>query len=206
MLIPWGGSNARGTISYVEASLELAEQIQAGDLPEPALAAIPLGTGGTAVGLQLGLRLAGLETRLLAVRVIDRFLGTRTIVARLANRAQREMRRFDPTLPIVRIAPCEVEHRQFGRGYGRITPAALDAAHQASTLERIELETTYTARALAAIACRSREGRLPPGPILFWNTFSSVHPPGYDPGGATVRHLLPRRWSHLFDDESMGEG
>ncbi|MAE69027.1 MAG: 1-aminocyclopropane-1-carboxylate deaminase [Gemmatimonadetes bacterium] len=203
MLIPGGGSSPRGAIGYVEAALELAEQVRTGELPEPDLAIVPLGTGGTAAGLELGLRLAGLRTRLLAVRVIDRIIGNATTVVRLAHRIQKEMHRFDPALPWVRVGRCDVEHRQFGGRYGEATPAAIDAAHQARALEGIELETTYTAKALAAIVCRAREGSLPNGPILFWNTFSSVRPPGYDPTGAAIRHLLPPQWKHIFDDENM---
>ncbi len=204
MLIPAGGSNPRGGIGYVEAAFELAEQVRAGELPEPTLAIVPLGTGGTAAGLEVGLRLAGLRTHLLAVRVIDRIVGNATSVVRLAHQVQREMHRFDVALPWVRVDRCDIEHRHFGRRYGEATPAAIDAAHQAQTLEGIELETTYTAKALAAIACRAREGRLPDGPILFWNTFSSVRPPGYDPTGAAIRHLLPPQWEHLFDDDILG--
>jgi len=196
--IPGGGSSAVGVIGYVEAAFELAAQVRAGELPEPACAVVALGTGGTAAGLAVGLPLAGLRTRVLAVRVIDRVIGNARTVLRLARAVQRELRRFDPSLPHLRVAECEVDHQQFGGGYGRSTPACGDAADLARELEGLELETTYTAKALAAIAARAREGRLPPGPVLFWNTFSSVRPPGYDPTGAAIRHLLPRSWRGIF--------
>ena len=38
----------------------------------------------------------------------------------------------------------------------------------------LELETTYTGKCLAEIRERARRGALGEGPILFWNTFSSV--------------------------------
>ena len=62
---PTGGTSALGTIGYVNAGLELADQVRAGALPEPAAIFVPLGSGGTVAGLLLGLRLAGLRTRCL---------------------------------------------------------------------------------------------------------------------------------------------
>ncbi len=50
-----------GTLGHVNAALELAEQIEAGELPPPARVVVPLGSGGTAAGLALGFAIAGLE-------------------------------------------------------------------------------------------------------------------------------------------------
>ncbi|MEJ2433914.1 MAG: hypothetical protein P8Y53_12425, partial [Pseudolabrys sp.] len=50
--------------------LELADQVGRGELPEPRAVFLPYGTGGTAVGLALGLQLGGLASRVVAVRVI----------------------------------------------------------------------------------------------------------------------------------------
>jgi 1-aminocyclopropane-1-carboxylate deaminase/D-cysteine desulfhydrase-like pyridoxal-dependent ACC family enzyme len=200
LVIPGGGSSARGVIGYVEAAFELADQVAAGLLPAPALVVVALGTGGTAAGLALGLRLANLPTRLLAVRVIDRIIGNGRTIGRLAKAAQRELQRFDPTFPLVRIANFRVDHQQFGHGYGHPTPAAETALQLAANHGGIGLETTYTAKALAALVQRARAGGadLPDGPVLFWNTFSSVRPPGYDPAAREVRHLLPEAWQHHF--------
>lgn len=192
-VIAGGGSSPRGIVGYVNAAFELSEQIRAGEMPMPGSIIVPLGTGGTVAGLELGLRLAGLQTRVIAVRVIDSMVGNRRSVARLANRCLAELRRYDPRVPHVRIERRQVsiDHGQFGRGYGHPTPAATDAAHLAADLEGLRLETTYSAKACAAIAYRARHGALPPGPVLFWNTFSSTEPPGYDPSGSNVRDILP---------------
>ena len=71
MLVPSGGSSWRGNLGFVSAGLELAAQVEAGALPEPAQLFVAVGTGGTAAGLALGLRLGGLATRIVAVRVSD---------------------------------------------------------------------------------------------------------------------------------------
>src|SRR5256885_1804915 len=55
VFVPLGGSTPLGTLGHVNAALELAEQVAAGALPEPAAVVVPLGSGGTAAGLLLGL-------------------------------------------------------------------------------------------------------------------------------------------------------
>lgn len=41
--LPAGGSNPFGALGYVDAALELAEQVEAGELPEPATVVVPIG-------------------------------------------------------------------------------------------------------------------------------------------------------------------
>ncbi len=71
--LPAGGSSPVGTLGYVETALEIAEQVRAGLLPEPATVVTAVGSGGTAAGLTLGLRMAGLRSRVLGVVVNDSF-------------------------------------------------------------------------------------------------------------------------------------
>ena len=59
--IPAGGSSPLGALGWVEAGLELAAQVEAGELPAPEWVFVPAGTCGTVSGLALGLELAGLE-------------------------------------------------------------------------------------------------------------------------------------------------
>ena len=68
-LIPVGGSSPVGALGFVNAGFELRGQIEAGEVPEPKAIYVPLGTMGTAAGLLLGLRAAGLAARLVGVRV-----------------------------------------------------------------------------------------------------------------------------------------
>ena len=65
-VLPAGGSSPLGALGYVEGALELAEQVRDGALPEPTHVVCAAGSGGTAAGLLLGLRMAGLRTKVLA--------------------------------------------------------------------------------------------------------------------------------------------
>ena len=63
-VIPLGGSSPMGAMGYVNAGLELAAQIAAGEIPPPSRIYLALGTMGTAMGLLLGLKAAGVKTNL----------------------------------------------------------------------------------------------------------------------------------------------
>jgi D-cysteine desulfhydrase len=175
MLVPTGGSSARGDLGFVSAGLELAEQVRAGELPEPAQVFVPVGTGGTLAGLVLGMRLAGLRTRAVGVVVTDILAPSPRSLARHARAAWRLMLRLDPTVERVAIDASDFElvRSQLGPGYGAPTTAAL-AASELALAHGLRLETTYGAKCLAAILARAREGRLGPGPILFWHTFNGI--------------------------------
>lgn len=134
---------------------------------------MPYGTGGTAVGLALGLELAGLSTRVVAVRVIDRLLANRTRLGLLARAVARLIRRHQPAtaLPGQPGANLEIRQGYIGPGYGHPTPAALAAVDAFEQLDRIRLEGTYTGKAAAAFIDEAKATR---GPLLFWNTYSSA--------------------------------
>lgn len=166
---PAGGSSPYGTLGCVEIALEIGAQVAAGVLPEPATVVTAVGSGGTAAGLALGLRLAGLRTRVFGVVVNDALTLDAPSIARLANRTEDLLRergaRFDP----VRLRPEDVTMRDdwLGETYGATTPAGLDAERLAAEAEGLTLEPVYTAKALAAVLdLRSRL----PGPTLFLNT------------------------------------
>ena len=65
---PVGGSSALGSVGWVGGGLEIAAQVAAGELPTPDRIYVALGSGGTAAGLLVGLRLAGLPSEVVAVR------------------------------------------------------------------------------------------------------------------------------------------
>jgi hypothetical protein len=63
--------------------------------------------------------------------------------------------------------------------------------------ENIRLETTYTAKCLAAILAR-RSPQVT-GPILFWNTYSSVDPATHL-GPLPDPHALPMAFHRFFEE------
>jgi D-cysteine desulfhydrase len=172
VLVPAGGSSALGDVGFVSAAFELAEQIEAGLLPEPAEIYVPLGSGGTLSGLALGARLSGLRSSVVGVLVNDILPPTQRRVMRLAAGTLALLRRFAPELPARALAPhdFEITRAQLGPGYGVATEAGRAAAASCSGLR---LDLVYTAKCMAEVLARVRAGRART-PLLFWNTYNSV--------------------------------
>jgi D-cysteine desulfhydrase len=169
--LPWylppGGSNEYGALGYVETALEIAAQVQAGDLPEPGTVVVPVGSGGTMAGLALGLRLAGLGSRLLGVVVNDALTLDEAATVRLAGRTADLLRRRGAgEVPAVTATRLETRADWLGRCYGDPTPASV-AAVRAAAEQGVTLEPVYTGKALAAL--RDLGGRLR-GPVLWIQT------------------------------------
>jgi D-cysteine desulfhydrase len=178
-----GGSSPLGSVGFVEAAFELAAQVRAGLLPEPSHVAVAAGSGGTAAGLLLGLRMAGLSTRLVAVLVNDKTPLDPVRIARLAGRTEALLRdrgaRFEP----VGAAPGDMlfERRFLGPGYGHGTAAARSAADLAWSRAGLRLDPVYTAKAMAGLLALAGAGDLGSGPVLYWHTHDTVSPPGARP-------------------------
>lgn len=150
--IPGGGAAPPAVIGHALAALELADQL---DAPPDAIV-VPLGTGGTAAGIALGVAWLGWPTRVIAVRVAPRFVANRWRTTRLARAAARLL---------------EAPYRQFridvvdglGAGYGHPSPAG-ERARLIAAEHGLRLDPTYGAKAFAAIPGMQR--------VVFWNTFA----------------------------------
>jgi D-cysteine desulfhydrase len=170
-----GGSSPLGCLGYVEAALELAEQVAAGALPEPSHIVVALGSGGTAAGLAAGLRIAGLRSRVVGVVVNDRTPVDAGTVARLATRALGLLRRRGADVPVRSIGAAEIDSERgwLGAGYGHRTPEAEHARDLAARREGLELDPVYTAKAVAALLALRERGAFGVGPVLYWHTYGA---------------------------------
>lgn len=165
--LPAGGSNAFGTLGYVDVALEIAAQVAAGDLPEPATMVVPVGSGGTVVGLTLGFRVAGLRTRVLGAVVNDMLRLDAVAMTRLARRTA-DLLRERGMAQVPDLGPDDFDLRPdwLGTTYGDPTPASVAEVTRAAAAG-LDLEPVYTGKALAAV--RSLGSSLP-GPVLWLNT------------------------------------
>ncbi len=169
--IPVGGSTPLGVLSHVNAALELAAQIRAGELRTPARVVVPLGSGGTVAGLSLGFAIAGLDTATIAVQVTPSAIANRLrvkgLIARTAKLIERETGERIPRVPPHLLG---VVHDAYGGAYGRPLAAATAAANELHMSTGIRLDDTYSAKAFVVALALARSAE---GPTLFWNTFDS---------------------------------
>jgi D-cysteine desulfhydrase len=167
--IPAGGTTPVGMLGQVNAALELATQVQDGLMPPPDRLVLPLGTGGTAAGVALGLAIAGLECEIIGVRVVPRVVANRAHVRRLIARTARIIERLtSERIPRPAARVLRIEHGFYGGAYGRATDRSDAISRRCLEQVGILVDPTYGAKALAAAVRIANDGR---GVTLFWLSF-----------------------------------
>lgn len=173
-LIPTGGSNTIGTLGFVNAAFELADQVKAQIIDEPDFIYVATGSCATAAGLLLGLQVAQMKSKVVAVTVSDGdFLSK---IKELFTETVERLHALDGTFPLVTF-PEEslIINKKFcGTQYGLFISEGVEAALIFKNTENINLEGTYTARPIAAIIDDVAQGFMNDKTILFWNTYCGI--------------------------------
>lgn len=174
-LIPPGGSNWLGAVGFVDAGLELAAQIDAGDIGIPDRLYVANGTMATAVGIALGLALARLPTQVQAVQVTESFVSSPESMHRMLTKTAFALHQIDTSVPIDLADRANYRFRTgfLGEGYAKTNDATERAIAVARDGLGINLEATYTGKAMAALLQDLDENRNGRGNVLFWNTYNS---------------------------------
>jgi 1-aminocyclopropane-1-carboxylate deaminase/D-cysteine desulfhydrase-like pyridoxal-dependent ACC family enzyme len=162
-IIPAGGTNATGALGFVQAAFELAEQ----QIPD--VIYIPMGTGGTHAGLLTGLRLAGLPTRVEAVRVTHPRFRRESDILQLCGEICAKL----GVDPVVNESDIVIRDEFFGDDYGIPTPAGEEAVRLFKSREAVCLENTYTGKTVSALLHDLQAGRHAGRTVLYWNTLNS---------------------------------
>jgi 1-aminocyclopropane-1-carboxylate deaminase/D-cysteine desulfhydrase-like pyridoxal-dependent ACC family enzyme len=184
--VPLGGSSPVGTLGFVAAGRELARQVDRGDCPRPDLVVVPASSGGTLAGLVVGLDRAGLDTRVVGVRVTGRYAANRLRIARLATRTAELL--DDP----VSYTPGDIALTggYLGPGYGEPTPLGRRVSKVAAA-HGLTLDPTYTAKTVGAIAAEFTDET-----VLYWHTLSERRPEMLSTGATLDR--LPGEYRQFF--------
>jgi 1-aminocyclopropane-1-carboxylate deaminase/D-cysteine desulfhydrase-like pyridoxal-dependent ACC family enzyme len=157
-----GGGGPIGAAGQVLAGLELADQLEALGIG-PASIVLPSATGGTHAGLLAGLAVGARPPRpVIGIAVAAPPAELRpTIEALLAGLAPLA----GVTVPSEDVV---LDEDQLGDGYGRPSPAAAEATQLLARTEGLLVDPIYTAKALAGLVARVRDGRLR-GSVVFWH-------------------------------------
>ncbi|CAN5655026.1 D-cysteine desulfhydrase [soil metagenome] len=175
-VIPPGGSNAVGTAGYVNAALELASQIEAGDVAAPSSIHVAAGTLGTVAGLAIGLAWAGLDVPIIATRITPLLVTNERSLAALVQATHELLTGVGAVLPTAADALrlVDLRHDHFGDSSGRATDAGNEATRIFANAG-LQLDPTYTAKAAATLLCDIATGSGGAQP-LFWHTLSANEP------------------------------
>jgi len=162
-VIGLGGSGMIGAIGQVLAGIELAAgAAEAGFVVDDIV--LPTATGGTQAGLLVGVRTAGLQTRVHGVAVAHPSGELRPAIASMIA----ELGTLDG-LTAVAAEDVELTDDQLGSGYGRPTDGSDAAARLLARTEGILVDPIYTAKALAGLIALSRAGALTGRRVVFWH-------------------------------------
>lgn len=169
-----GASNPTYNLGYVDAMLELGEQVRAGEMPRPDVIVLPCGSGGTVAGLAVGAALLGWDTEIVGVRITDLIACNRFTIGYLCEATARLLCRHAPELARSHLGELRatLDHRFIGKGYGFPTPEAIEAMAEVKELIGVDGEVTYSGKALAAL--RQIGAERPGQTLLYWHTLSSV--------------------------------
>jgi D-cysteine desulfhydrase len=200
-VIPLGGTCWLGTVGFVNAGLELAAQVSDGELPRPARIYVAAGTTGSVAGLALGLASAGLDTEIHAIRVADEPYGGPDMMRRIAHKTALMLGRIDPAFVSADEALARVRWRDefLAGGYARVDEATLHAVALASDRFGLKLETTYTGKAMAALAHDAQQSECDGKDVLFWNTYNSIELP-VDATRPESLDNIPAAFEHYYDE------
>lgn len=176
-----GASTPLGCFGFVEAALELAAQIERRELPKPDVIYLTAGSAGSCAGLLLGLAIARVPTHVHLVSSVERWAFNGLLLRRKLASAAALLRAHGLVDPprggaMQWLADAgitfAIDHGEVGRGYGSPTAAGLETVELAAR-HALVLETTYTAKCLAALRRIESTRRGPPCNVLWWNTHAS---------------------------------
>ena len=145
-IIPEGASNAVGAWGYIRAMEELAGDLA--NLPDsnshPVTIINAVGSGGTSAGLILGIRLLGLNARVIGINVCD---DRDYFVSVIGDICENVIRAYELDLHFSRERDIEIIDGYVGRGYALSRPEELSLIRDAACKEGIILDPVYTGKA-----------------------------------------------------------
>jgi len=171
-LIPEGASNPLGAWGYIRAAEELAHDLAglAGDEVQETTIIHATGSGGTSAGLCLGVRLHGLQTRVVGVNVAanrDYFVNLISKICQKAMAAYELDLEFSPEREI------EILDGYVGRGYALSRPEELALIRDVARTEGILLDPVYTGKAFYGMTQELGRNR-----FVFGNRIIFIHTGG----------------------------
>ncbi len=169
-LIPLGGSNALGAISYAAATQELAEQIQSRPELKPqgfTRIYFASSSGGTHAGLAVGAKAWLPQTEVLGLSVDETLEQLQCNVAPIATEAAQRL-----GLPFT-FAPADIHANAdyIGAGYALMGDRERETIRLLARLEGILVDPVYTGKAFGGLIDLMRKGVIAKTErVLFWHT------------------------------------
>lgn len=147
-VIPLGGASGLGALGYVRAIDELAAQYEAAGAKPPELIVLPVGSGGTMAGIEVGLRRRWRGTKVLGVSVSRDSKWFQERVSAIANETAAMIDLKEKWSP----DDIQVVDGYVGPGYGVPSEGSIRRIRQAAQSEGVLLDPVYTGKAMDGLA------------------------------------------------------
>jgi D-cysteine desulfhydrase len=168
-VIPVGGSNGIGSVGYVNAMVELKEQLSAMEV-KPAAIVFASSSGGTQAGLALGARVTGFEGEILGISIDQVKTGADSFLPVLADIAGETAARIGSGV-VLTSADFSLNCDYLGAGYAKPGDLEFTAIKALAHNEGILLGPVYTARAMGGLLDLIQKNRFTRDQsVLFWHT------------------------------------
>ena len=196
-----------GTVGFINAVIELKNQIDAGECPEPDYIFVTAGSSGTTAGLVAGCKLIGLKTKVCFVNVSRDIIVNPKAVKNIANKAIICLRKYDKTIPNISITEEDFTMIKgyLGSAYGVKTVKgqhAVDILYELEGKKRdFKLDTTYTGKTMAAIFDFFKLDDNKSKKVLFWNTYNSNDLDGYLRETGFDYSVLPKKYHKYYESK-----
>lgn len=168
-VVPYGGSNELGALSFVEALKELDAQQ---DAAWPSFTHIVLASssGGTHAGLMLGQAMLGLSCEIVGIQIDKSETDAMSLEETILTLANRTADLIGVEHRCTR-ADLILDSGYLGAGYGVVGDLEREAIVLTARTEGILLDPVYTGRAMGGLIDMIRTGRLGASDrVLFWHT------------------------------------
>ncbi len=153
-VIPEGGSNALGCMGYIKAVRELKAQLEAMGRKIDYIVS-PVGSGGTLAGLILGVKLFGLESRVIGINVSST----------AEHHTKRVRRILDDTIQQFKLdieidqSDIEIIGGYVGLGYAKSRLEEIEFIKMVAQTEGLILDPVYTGKTMYGLADQIKQGR-----------------------------------------------
>ena len=168
-VIPVGGSNSVGSVGYVDAMLELVNQMD--DLSITADSIVfATSSGGTQAGLALGAEIAGFKGDVLGISIDQVQAGPGPFPPVLTEIANGAAARLGSDIRLTE-SDFSLNYDYLGAGYAMPGELEFNAIQDLALHEGILLGPVYTARAMGGMLDLIKKGNFTKDQtVLFWHT------------------------------------
>ncbi len=164
LYVPAGASNVLGAAGHAKAFLEFSKQ---GITPDYIV--VGIGTCGTTAGILAGIKLAGLDTKVIGVRCAHPIVcNPRRVIAMANGVLKLTQSQAKVTQKDFQIVDLHVKH-----SYGVVAQGSATAMKVFEHEEELHLDSTYTAKVAIFLMEQFKNQQFRGKKVLYWHTYSN---------------------------------